>query len=163
VYTVLAANYAKLPTSIRPYVPGDLAGWPEVGRHTAELVETQGIRHRLVVADDYYLAAQIAFSTRGVIPVFNLDEARINRHGRALSHKIWQLDEAGLVQLHTGEDALVVVWQNRLDAEGEESLRQRLDDLFLEVEHLDDLSLFEGERRYRFYLGTGVRAGSDKN
>lgn len=158
-YGTLAAHYADIPPAVRSYVTNKMAGWSNVGAKTDELLRAgEPSTGGRVVADNYYLASQIAFTTRRTDDVYNLDDEKIFRHGRAIQRAIWEIDEPGLRRHHPGKNAVVVVEETKLNRKERAALLIRLCGLFERLYPLDDIGLFDAERRYEFYLGKGIRA-----
>lgn len=92
------------------YYPDNLLGWREVGDRVEDELGVLPA-DTVVVADNFMLAAQLAFRLRGSRAVYSLDHTLNGKHGRALQLAIWGLDEAGLVELGQGRPALFVVEQ----------------------------------------------------
>lgn len=152
VYLVAAANYGALPQPVQRLVTNKLSGWSEVGRRTEQHLDSTGVPDRLVLVNDYYLAAQIEFVNQGRALVFDIDDQRIHRHGRTLNRKIWQRDEASLVRNFSGQDALIVIL-HRKRYFGNAVPLQYLKGRFANIRPIEELCLYDGRRCYSFFVG----------
>lgn len=129
--------------------PYAFVGW----REAAALIEParQG---EVLVADNFALAAELAFFLDDRQPVYSLDSPLNVKHGRAPQLALWHLDEAGLRAAHAGQPMLLAVEET---AQGE---RERFAWLGTICRRIDGprevarVSLYDGRKRVALYAGT---------
>lgn len=89
------------------YYPDNFGGWPtavaEVRAALARLPDT-----RVVVADNFMLAAQLRAALPAQFIVHSLDHPLNHKHGRALQLAIWRRDADALARLKPGTPMLLV-------------------------------------------------------
>ncbi len=129
--------------------PYAFVGW----REAAALVEPA--RHEgVLVADNFALAAELAFALDDRQPVYSLDSPLNVKHGRAPQMALWHLDEAGLHAAHGGQPMLLAV------EETAQSERERFAWLGIICRRIDGpravarVSLYDGRKRVALYRGT---------
>ena len=115
-----------------------------------------GIDSRIVVANDYYLAAQIDLYTRGSVRLFDTDDQRIHRHGRTLNREAWGRDEATLAREFAGQDALIVIL-NRNRHLGHRLPLTHLRQRFARVDPVCRVCLYGDRRCYSYFIGREVQ------
>ncbi|MEM9476111.1 MAG: glycosyltransferase family 39 protein [Pseudomonadota bacterium] len=147
----LTAHYPTISETARRFATDKMSGWPDVGAAMeARLAAHPELAEGLVVADNYYLATQLAHTTKRTSGLYNLDNHKIYRHGRAVQRAIWGFGERGLRTDHVGKQALVV-----FEIAG--ARPARFCRVFETLTPIDTFELFEGERRYRFFIGGPIR------
>lgn len=154
----LTAHYPTISDTARRLATDKLSGWPEVGAATeAKLAEFALPPDTPILTDTYYLSTQLAHTTKRTTGIYNLDNDKIFRHGRAVQRAIWGFDEAGLRRDHAGDRALVILEQGLNSAQ--------LCSIFDTLRPAGRFAVFEGERQYRYFIGDGIAAdalvGSD--
>jgi hypothetical protein len=141
-----------------------MAGWEPLTAHLQALRRSNDLpAHGLVVTDNYYTSAQIAFATEEA-QTYTIDEDKTVRDGRYAQYAIWQKDEAGLRQLagaKAGEQALFITEDSTLDINEKLAVMDRACRLFSELTLLDQLFLYQGEKIFSFYLGNNIQANND--
>ena len=137
--------------------PEHFVGWNEAAEKTRELL-APSFADRVLVADNFMLAAELDFAFDGQRPVYALDQPINAKHGRALQLGLWRRDEAALKTLGPREVLLVAEPTARRERERADwmlSLCARV----AELEPIANLDLYDGRKRYRWYEGTV--AGTD--
>ncbi len=133
-----------------------MAGWQPLTDHILSLQAQHGLpADGLIVTDNYYTSAQIGFALPQARP-FTIDQDKTVRDGRYAQYVIWEKDEAGLRQL-AGEDALFVTEDSTLNINEKLAVMDRACRLFSDLTLLDQLFLYQGDKIFSFYLGTGIR------
>ncbi|OFE11647.1 hypothetical protein PHACT_14095 [Pseudohongiella acticola] len=136
-----------------------MAGWQPLTEHVGTLQRTQGLpSDTLIVSDNYYTSAQIAFALPAA-RAFTIDQDKTIRDGRYAQYAIWQKDEAGLRQLE-GEQALFITEDSTLDINEKLAVMDRACSLFEELTLLNQLFLYQGDKIFSFYLGRNIQAGA---
>ncbi len=159
-YYLAVANldrlYPILPVSI---AKSSLAGWSELGSRTAAVLDGLELSEPAnVIADHYYTGAQLEFLLGGRVQLAHLDEYKVHAHGRDQQYQIWGIDEASFRAGHATENALVIVDESeaRYGYNRYATIRA-ICGIFDRLTLVDTADIFGGARRYRFYLGEGVR------
>lgn len=132
------------------YFPDNLVGWREVG-HRVEQALAALPAGAVVVADNFMLAAQLAFHLRGSRAVYSLDHTLNSKHGRALQLAIWGLDEAGLAGLGEGRSALFVVEQTATKPEQRPAWQRHWCERLRLGAPAEALTLYRGRKRFLLY------------
>ncbi len=92
------------------------AGWPAAGDAASQLLQRPGHDADVLVADNFRLAAELAFELQDRVPVYTLDSPLNVKHGRAAQMAEWRLDETGLFAAHAGAPVLLAVDEMALRA-----------------------------------------------
>jgi 4-amino-4-deoxy-L-arabinose transferase-like glycosyltransferase len=140
--------------------PEHMVGWNEAATLTREQLAQPQAGARVLVADNFMLAAELDFAFAGERAVYALDQPINAKHGRTRQLALWQRDEAALDALGTQQVLLVAEPTARRERERAawmNSLCARIVDLS-ELAHLD---LYGGRKRYRWYAGVVPAGGSD--
>lgn len=111
----------SLPASVTPRLHGQaysdvFEGWHAAGAATRRLLDEYRAQQPVLVADNFRLAAELAFAIGDRQPVYSLDSPLNSKHGRAVQLGDWGLDEAGLFAAHGGQAVLLVVEETALRA-----------------------------------------------
>ena len=151
----------SLQTQLQPLVgPGVLsekmAGWGEFAEYTGRLLRENFDEWPVIVTDNYHTAARLQYA--GVAAdALTLDTDKAVRDGRFRQFELWE---------RTGEFAhrrahaplLFITEDSSLNVAQKRALIARACGLADSLEQIDQLSLFEGDKRFGFYRG-GVSAG----
>jgi len=132
--------------------PEHFVGWNEAAAQTREQLAQPQFADRVLVADNFMLAAELDFAFNGERAVYALDQPINAKHGRALQLALWQRDEAALNALGTRPVLLVAEPTARRERERTawmSSLCTRVADLSERAQ----LDLYGGRKRYRWYAG----------
>lgn len=136
-----------------------MAGWQPLTAHIRDLQRTHDLpADGLIVTDNYYTSAQIGFAMAAARP-YTIDQDKTVRDGRYAQYAIWRRDEAGLRQLG-GEQALFVTEDSTLDINEKLAVMDRACTLFSELELLDQLFLYQGDKIFSFYLGKNIQGSA---
>jgi 4-amino-4-deoxy-L-arabinose transferase-like glycosyltransferase len=134
--------------------PEHFVGWNEAADKTRDLLSQPQFAGRVLVADNFMLAAELDFAFNGERAIYALDQPINTKHGRALQLGLWQRDEAALHELGTRPVLLVVEPTARRERERAgwmQSLCMRVADLA----PVASLDLYAGRKRYRWFNGAG--------
>jgi hypothetical protein len=133
-----------------------MAGWTPLAEHLQNLkVQHDLPADILIVTDNYYTAAQINFAT-GSNRVFTTDSNKAIRDGRLTQYQIWNRDTNGLLE-NGSADAVFITEDSTLDSIEKTSVMSKACGLFSEVNLLDQLFLFQGDKIFSFYMAKGLR------
>ncbi len=149
----LTARYEHVPASLRGLATDKLSGWEHLAEDLqARLAATPEARGTILV-NRYDTAAQLAFWLNRPSGIYNIDNNKVFRRGRAAQRAIWGFDIAGLRHDRPGGDVFIVI-----EGHDPPGALGPFCELFDEVRPLGGFTLFDGERRYGYYLGRGLRA-----
>lgn len=139
-----------------------MAGWRPMTDHLENLMhELRLPDDTLIVTDNYYTAAQIAFYTKRQFSVYTIDRDKAVRDGRLVQYAIWQLDEDGVRQ-HAGSNALFITEDSTLNVDEKTEVITRACTLFRSLEYIEQLSLFNDDKMFSFYIGRHVLADPEE-
>ena len=112
-----------------------MAGWKPLNRYVDSLISSEHFGPEAIIAtDNYYTGAQLALGLQKPMPIFNIDEDKAIRDGRAVQYQIWQLNGAALES------------------------RESVSGLFISEDSaltVPDKIQFDGEKVFSFYRGDG--------
>lgn len=148
----LTAFYERVPTALRGFATDKLSGWEQLADDIERRLVATPEAGGTIVTNRYDTAAQIAFWLERPSGIYNIDDLKIFRRGRAAQRAIWGFDIAGLRRDRPGGAAFIVI-----EGHDPPGALGPFCELFDEVRPLGRFSLFEGERRYGYYLGLGLR------
>jgi len=131
-----------------------MAGWTEFNEHTNALLETAFSTAPVVVTDNYPTAAQLQYAGT-VSGAHTLDIDKAVRDGRLRQFEIWRRTEA-FVRQRAGEPLLFITEDSALDVERKHALIARACGLVDALEQIDQLSLFQGDKRFGYYRGQSI-------
>jgi 4-amino-4-deoxy-L-arabinose transferase-like glycosyltransferase len=132
--------------------PYNFVGWNEVAARTRELLAQQPGAAHLLLADNFLLGAELDFQFDAALPVYSLDHPRNIKHGRAPQLALWQRDEAGLRASHAGARVLLIVEETTGSERERLAWQQGLCRRLHALQPLDRLDLFDGRKRFAWYL-----------
>lgn len=138
-----------------------MAGWKQFSSHVDQLLQTEFSESALVITDNYYTLAQIEFSElsdRG----FTLDEEKAVRDGRITQYGLWRKDRAGFERIASAE-YLFITEDSTLDTEVKHDLLSQLCVRTENVDHLGELILFGGDKKFSFYRGQALHMSADSD
>lgn len=132
--------------------PEHFVGWREAAAQTRELLAQPQFADRVLVADNFMLAAELDFALGGTRAVYSLDHPINTKHGRAPQLALWGRDEAGMRAL--GQRAVLLIAEPTARREREraiwmQSLCARVDGLA----PVASLDIYDGRKRYRWFSG----------
>lgn len=129
--------------------PEHLVGWNEAAARTRELL-AQRFADRVLVADNFMLAAELDFAFAGSRAVYALDQPINAKHGRAAQLALWQRDETALRAL--GQQKVLLVAEPTARRERERAAwMQSLCTRVVEPTPVAALDLYDGRKRYSWY------------
>lgn len=128
-----------------------MAGWKEFNQYLGSVISSQHLAEDdILVSDNYYTAAQIELARPDLRPVYNLDEDKAIRDGRAVQYELWQLNGNALKTLNA-PSGLFITEDSTLTVPDKINVLQRTCGYFDRLVFVSQLSLFEGEKRFSFY------------
>ena len=150
-------------TQLQPFVGAGvlsekMAGWGEFAEHTGQLLRENFNEQPVIVTDNYYTAAQLQYADAAA-GVHTLDMDKAVRDGRYRQLELWERT-GEFVSRRTNEPLLFITEDSSLNVEQKRVLMARACGLADSLEQIDQLSLFEGDKRFSFYRGR-VSAGPD--
>lgn len=137
----------------------NFAGWQAMAERAEYWLQRLDGEELLLVGDHYVTAAQLSFYTGRT--AYTTEPWKLANDGRAPQVRMWGFDEAGLAEQH-GRDALVVYMaseRGRYTADRHQAALDRMCRMFEEVQHLDRLDLWGGNKVFDYYLARNVDNG----
>ena len=133
-----------------------MAGWTQFSGHVDELLKREFAESPLLLTDNYYTLAQIEFAglTR---QGFTLDEEKAVRDGRITQYQLWQKDRVGLERIAASE-YLFIAQDSTLDTAAKHELLSELCARTEQLNHIGELNLFNGDKRFSFYRGRALHS-----
>ncbi len=137
--------------------PVNFTGWRQSAGITRQVLATMP-DDTVLVADNFILAAELAFQLDGRRPVYVLDSPLNAKHGRAAQLAVWRRDEKGLYQAHAGAPVLLVVDEWILRAHQRPEWLGSVCSRVADPTFLQRQDLYHGERRFAFYAARAPAA-----
>ena len=128
-----------------------MAGWEVFAEHAGQLLREVFNEQPVTVTDNYYTAAQLQFAEVAA-GAYTLDMDKAVRDGRFRQFELWGRT-GEFVRLRPGEPIQFITEDSALDVEQKHELMSRACGLADSLEQIDQLSLFEGDKRFGFYRG----------
>ncbi|MEX0965566.1 MAG: glycosyltransferase family 39 protein [Pseudohongiellaceae bacterium] len=135
-----------------------MAGWQQFSKHVDGILQREFEGSALVLTDNYYTLAQTEFAGLAV-KGYTLDEEKAVRDGRITQYQLWQRDRAGLERVWA-EHYLFITEDSTLDTAMKHDLLEYLCTRTDRLEHIGELSLFNGDKRFSFYKGKTLHSDS---
>ena len=132
-----------------------MAGWGEFNERSVRLLAEDFEAAPAVVTDNYYTMAQLQY-VGTADDAYTLDRDKAVRDGRYRQLELWQRSEVTIRQ-RAGEAMLFITEDSALDVEQKHALVARACGLVDALEQIDQLSLFNGDKRFSFYRGQSIR------
>lgn len=150
-------------TQLQPFVGAGvlsekMAGWGEFSEHTAQVLREDFNGRPVTVTDNYYTAAQLQYADVAA-GAYTLDRDKAVRDGRFRQLELWGRT-GDFLRRRPDEPMLFITEDSALNVEQKHELMSRACGLAGSLEQIDQLSLFEGDKRFSFYRGR-VSAGID--
>lgn len=144
-------------TQLQPFVGAGvlsekMAGWGEFAEHTGQLLREDFNGRPVTVTDNYYTAAQLQYADVAA-GAYTLDRDKAVRDGRFRQLELWGRT-GDFLRRRPGEPMLFITEDSALNVEQKHELMSRACGLADPLEQIDQLSLFEGDKRFSFYRGT---------
>lgn len=145
----------------RDVLSNKMAGWQEMNRHLQTLMRNPDAdTDTMVVTDNYYAGAQVAFYTDPAGGVFNIDRDKAVRDGRLAQYTLWGMSEAGLVE-QPGAPLTFITEDSTLNINEKLAVMERACALFDGLSLVDRQTLYGGDKQFSFYQGR-VSGNPDK-
>ncbi|HJO12897.1 MAG: hypothetical protein CMQ17_13290 [Gammaproteobacteria bacterium] len=138
-----------------------MAGWKEFSAYTEDLIQKVfAVKQPIIITDNYYSSAQVEFANLTELS-YTLDNDKAVNDGRLTQYQIWQRDETAL-QNSNGESALFLTEDSELTIPAKQEVLQRMCTNTDQLEFLEQLNLFNGDKRFSFYKANRItsRAGA---
>lgn len=156
-----------LHTQLRPLLgkgilSNKMAGWKPLNRYVDSLISSEHFGPQaIIVTDNYYTGAQLALGLQTPMPIFNIDEDKAIRDGRAVQYQIWQLNGSAL-DSQASVSGLFISEDSTLTVPDKIAIMRRACGYFGGLQFLSQFSQFNGEKIFSFYRGDGRSAtGAD--
>ncbi|MFK7864889.1 MAG: glycosyltransferase family 39 protein [Pseudohongiellaceae bacterium] len=152
------AFQAQLQPFVGPNVLSNkMAGWQLFSKSYDDIVARHFEQADVIaITDNYYTAAQLEFANRAT-RTYNFDSRKAVDNGRAAQYRIWEQDETALVK-DAGETAIFITEDSTLTVPDKSQLVGLACSYLENLVFLDQLWLFDGEKRFSFYKGEKIRA-----
>lgn len=132
-----------------------MAGWKPLNRYVDSLISSEHFGpEAIITTDNYYTGAQLALGLQSTMPIFNIDEDKAIRDGRAVQYQIWQLNGAAL-ESRESVAGLFISEDSALTVPDKIAIMQRACGHFGGLTFLSQFSQFNGEKVFSFYRGDG--------
>ncbi|ALO46455.1 glycosyltransferase family 39 protein [Pseudohongiella spirulinae] len=129
-----------------------MAGWQPLAEKIEQLDQQHALpAERLYVTDNYYTAAQLSFKFPD-LQVYTIDEDKTIRDGRATQYALWQRHTPALMQ-HDIDNIVFITEDSTLDIDEKTTVMQLACSLFQPLNFIDQLTLFNGDKRFSIYYG----------
>lgn len=121
-------------------------GWEQATAMAAKWMARPGHGNDVLVADNFRLAAELAFGLDDREAVYSLDSPLNAKHGRALQLAQWQLDEKALFALPAGQPVLLAVEETALRARQRPAWLGGLCGRFMQIRALGRIDISRNKR-----------------
>lgn len=131
-----------------------MAGWRPFAERVDEILDLEFEARPLLISDNYYTLAQLEYAgltDKG----YTVDEEKAVRDGRIAQYQIWEQDSVALQRLSAAE-FLFVAEDSTLDTEAKHAILANICSRAARLEHLSELSLFGGDKKFSFYRGQSL-------
>lgn len=161
VVALLGVGSQSMHEQLRPILgkgvlSNKMAGWRELSEHVNELIEREaGSNELIIVTDNYYTGAQIELGLETRHSVYNIDADKAIRDGRAVQYELWGNNAAGLAS-EAGKSVLFISEDSTLTMPDKIATLARACNQFANLEFIEQLMLFEGEKSFSFYRGQQI-------
>lgn len=161
---LLGVGSQSLHSQLQPLIGADrlsakMAGWDAFTAATSAKIASEFTAEPLLVTDNYYTAAQIAFAAGTRAPsqpltnpkrLFSLDSTKAVRDGRAAQLALWEMDARALAQ-QQDRDALFITEDSTLNFEQKDAVLRQACAIASDVFPLGHATLLGGAKRYSYY------------
>lgn len=144
----------------RGVLSNKMAGWEEFTNYTAAIIEKDFPNSDpLLVTDNYYTAAQLEFA--GVTTnILTIDNDKAIRDGRITQLQLWNKDGSELDN-YAGSPLLYINEDSSLNLGDKTALMAQMCQSVEDLNQLDSLSLFAGDKSFSFYQASAVKRFSN--
>lgn len=133
-----------------------MAGWKEFSRHTGSLLAREATTAaQVVIAGNYYTAAQFEFGSPTPVRTYNIDEEKAVSNGRRAQYAIWREDATGLEDVR-GQSGLFITEDSTLTIPDKTHILARICRLSARVEFQEQLRVLDGAKRFSYYRVSGI-------
>ncbi len=130
-----------------------MAGWRDFNQTLGSVLSQEHAGPTdIVVTDNYYTAAQVAFGHPDLAPIYTLDADKSIRDGRAVQYALWQLDASALQQLPS-PSGFYVTEDSTLTVPDKIAALIRACNVFDTLRLVHQITLLGGEKRFSVYRG----------
>jgi 4-amino-4-deoxy-L-arabinose transferase-like glycosyltransferase len=139
-----------------------MAGWREFATFTSQLMSAEiDTPSPVIVTDNYYTAAQVKFAGLTALP-YTVDRNKAVRDGRRLQMQLWEMDETAL-EKRAGETMLLITEDSTLTVPDKEVAVGSACRYVDTMAQLAELSLFNGDKAFSYYLGDRIVVGGEQS
>ncbi|MEX2470390.1 MAG: glycosyltransferase family 39 protein [Pseudohongiellaceae bacterium] len=136
-----------------------MAGWDEFAAYTHNLLARDfPDGPPVIITDNYYTAAQVEFAGLGR-RAYTLDRDKAVRDGRTTQLRLWGRDESALAD-NAGAAVLYINEDSTLFVPAKHELMAVMCGHVDALRPLAELSLFNGDKRFSYYRGEGLRGAT---
>lgn len=157
--TMAAIGSQGFNTELQRWIDTDrlsnkMAGWQPLARELDEMLQAGG-EPSLIVTDNYYTAAQVAFylGTRD-LTIHTVDLDKAVRDGRLAQLQLWDMHEPALLEDNKGEPALFITEDSTLNVDEKRALVNRACKLFDGLEYREQWRLLDELKPFSIYDAT---------
>jgi hypothetical protein len=160
---LLGMGTQSVQDQLRPFLgegvlSNKMAGWRPFTAYTSQLLQAEHFGPEdVLVTDNYYTGAQLELALGRNRAVYNIDEDKAIRDGRAVQYEIWQKNASGL-QSAAGRNALFITEDSTLTVPDKLAVLERACDQFQRLDFLGQQILFGGEKSFSFYRAENIGA-----
>ena len=128
-----------------------MAGWAPFAAETRRVVSSHFEEPPLIVTDNYYTAAQLAFAKLAEPnSIYTLDTEKAVRDGRALQLSLWGMDAEALID-NKGSTALLITEDSTLNFGQKRALLQQACAVSEGFNFLQQIDIVGGAKQFSFY------------
>jgi hypothetical protein len=160
---LLGMGTQSVQDQLRPFLgegvlSNKMAGWRPFTAYTSQLLQAEHFGPEdVLVTDNYYTGAQLELALGRNRAVYNIDEDKAIRDGRAVQYEIWQKNASGLQSI-AGRNALFITEDSTLTVPDKLAVLERACDQFQRLDFLGQQILFGGEKSFSFYRAENIGA-----
>jgi len=138
-----------------------MAGWQPLHSHlhTQWPQYSHADDNSLIITDNYYTAAQIAFHTGRRQGLYTLDADKAVRDGRLQQLAIWQMNADALAQRNQAWLGLFITEDSTLNVDEKKIVLQRACEQFDALHYREQLFLLNGEKTFSLYEASVGNSG----
>lgn len=163
IVSLVVVGSQSFQTQLQPLVgrgvlSNKMAGWQEFSDHYDTVLSRHFDNNEVIaITDNYYTSAQLEFTGQAT-RTYNLDRNKAIDNGRAAQYRIWQQDESALAR-DAVESAVFITEDSTLTIVDKTEMIGLACTYFENLRFLEQLWLFDMEKRFSFYKADKIRAG----
>lgn len=156
--TLAAIGSQGFNTELQRWLDADrlsnkMAGWQPLARELEEMLQSRAAPP-VIVTDNYYTAAQIAFYLdRRKLTIHTIDRDKAIRDGRLAQLQLWNMHESALLKENSGEALLFITEDSTLNVDEKRALVSRACSLFDDLQYREQWRLLDGIKPFSVYDG----------